>query len=56
MPNKRWSDLGSAQKGTVVLSGAVQLGLLAAALVDIWGGGRRLRSGATRNSGPQRRS
>ena len=36
MPNKRWSDLGSAQKGTVVLSGAVQLGLLAAALVDIW--------------------
>jgi hypothetical protein len=35
VPNKRWSDLRSAQKGAVVFSGVVQLGLLVAALVDI---------------------
>ncbi len=35
MPNERWSELSSGQKRVVVLSGAVQLGLLAAALADI---------------------
>jgi hypothetical protein len=35
VPNKGWKDLSSKQKGAVVLSGAVQLGLLAAALADI---------------------
>jgi hypothetical protein len=34
--NKGWSDLSSSQKGAVVLSGVVQLGLLAAALADIY--------------------
>lgn len=36
MPNKRWSDLSGAQKGAVVLTGTVQIGLLAAALRDIY--------------------
>jgi hypothetical protein len=36
MPNRRWSDLSGAQKGTIILSGMVQVGLLAAALVDIY--------------------
>ncbi len=36
MPEKRWEDLSGAQKGAIVLSGAVQVGLLAAALVDIY--------------------
>ena len=36
MPNKRWSDLSLGQKGAIALSGAVQLGLLVAALVDIY--------------------
>jgi len=36
VPNKRWSDPSSAQKGAVVVSGMVQLGLLAAALVEIY--------------------
>jgi Phospholipase_D-nuclease N-terminal len=36
MAKKRWSDLGPVQKGTVMLSVTVQLGLLAAALVDIY--------------------
>jgi hypothetical protein len=36
VPNKRWSDLDSRHKGAVVLAGMVQLGLLAAALVDIY--------------------
>ena len=36
MPNQRWSDLSPTQKATVVLSAAIQLGLLAAALVDIY--------------------
>jgi hypothetical protein len=36
VPNKRWSDLSSTQKGAVLLAGMVQLGLLAAALVDIY--------------------
>jgi hypothetical protein len=36
MPKKRWDDLSGAQKGAIVLSGVVQLGLLAAALVDIY--------------------
>ncbi len=36
MPEKRWDDLSGAQKGAIVLSGMVQLGLLAAALMDIY--------------------
>ena len=36
MPNKRWGDLSSTQRRAVVLSGVVQLGLLAAALADIY--------------------
>ena len=36
MTRKAWSDLGRAQKGIVVLSITIQLGLLAAALVDIY--------------------
>ena len=36
MPKKRWGDLSGAQKGAIALSGAVQLALLAAALVDIY--------------------
>ena len=36
MPKKKWSDLSGAQKGAVVLAGMVQLGLLAAALLDIY--------------------
>lgn len=36
MPNKRWGDLSSTQRKAVVLSGVVQLGLLAAALADIY--------------------
>ena len=36
MTKKRFSDLGPAQKETVMLSVAIQLGLLAAALVDIY--------------------
>jgi hypothetical protein len=36
MPNQRWSDLSGAQKGTVVASRVVQLGLLAAALLSIY--------------------
>ena len=53
MPNKRWSDLSGAQKGTIILSGVVQVGLLAAALVDIYRrpaeeirGGKRLWAAA----------
>jgi hypothetical protein len=36
MPDKRWGDLGPGQKGAIVLSGVVQLGLLVAALADIY--------------------
>ncbi len=36
MPKKRWDELSGAQQGAIVLTGAVQLGLLAAALVDIY--------------------
>jgi hypothetical protein len=36
VPNKRWGDLSSTQRKAVVLSGIVQLGLLAAALADIY--------------------
>ncbi len=36
MPKKRWEDLSGVQKGAIVLSGAVQLGLLLVALVDIY--------------------
>ena len=36
MRKKRWSELSAAQKGAIVLSGTVQIGLLAAALVDIY--------------------
>ena len=36
MSQKRWEDLSGAKKGAIMLSGVVQLGLLAAALVDIY--------------------
>ena len=36
MSNKRWGDLSSTQRKAVVLSGVVQLGLLVAALADIY--------------------
>ena len=36
MPKKRWDELSGVQKGTIALTGAVQLGLLVAALVDIY--------------------
>ena len=36
MANKRWSELGPGQRRGIVLSGAVQLALLIAALADIW--------------------
>jgi hypothetical protein len=36
VPNKSWGDLSSTQRKAVVLSGVVQLGLLAAALADIY--------------------
>jgi hypothetical protein len=36
MQNRRWSDLSGAQKAPIILSGVVQVGLLAAALVDIY--------------------
>jgi hypothetical protein len=34
--NKEWSDLSGAQKGAVVVAGTVQLGLLAAVLLDLY--------------------
>jgi phosphoenolpyruvate-protein kinase (PTS system EI component) len=36
MAKKRWRDLTDLQKGAIVLSSAVQVALLAAALVDIY--------------------
>lgn len=36
MTNRRWSELTAAQKRGIVLSGTVQIALLAAALVDIY--------------------
>jgi hypothetical protein len=36
MPKKRWDELSGVQKAAIVLIGAVQLGLFAAALVDIY--------------------
>lgn len=36
MASKRWSDLRRTQKGMVLVLVPIQLGLLAAALVDIW--------------------
>ena len=35
MANKRWSELSTGQRRSIVLSGVVQLTLLIAALVDI---------------------
>ena len=35
MAKKEWKDLSSRQKRGIVLGGAVQIGLLVAALVDI---------------------
>jgi len=34
--NKRWDELGGAQKGAVVVTGIVQVALLVAALTDIY--------------------
>lgn len=36
MAKKQWSGLSTAQKRSIVLSGSVQIGLLAAALLDIY--------------------
>lgn len=36
MANKRWSELTTAQKRSIVLAGSVQITLLTAALVDIY--------------------
>ena len=36
MANKRWSELSTGQRRGIVLSGAVQVALLIAALADIW--------------------
>lgn len=36
VPKKRWDELSGVQKGAIVLAGVVQLGLLMAALVDIY--------------------
>ena len=33
---KRWQDLAPGQRRLIVAGGAVQLSLLASALVDIW--------------------
>jgi hypothetical protein len=33
---KRWSDLSERQQAAIVASGVVQVGLLVAALVDLW--------------------
>jgi len=35
MAGKKWSDLSTGQKRGIALSGAVQMGLLIAALIDI---------------------
>lgn len=52
MAKKRWSDLSDNQKALVIIGGALQFGLLAAALWDLAHrtdeevrGGRRLWSG-----------
>lgn len=36
MAKKRWSDLSARQRASVVMTGAAQVGLLAAALTDIY--------------------
>ena len=36
MAKKKWSDLSGGQKRSIALSGVVQIGLLKAALVDIY--------------------
>ncbi len=36
MPMRRWDELSDVQQGAIVLAGTVQLGLVAAALVDIY--------------------
>jgi hypothetical protein len=36
MAKKKWSDLSAGQKGGIALSGVVQIGLLIAALLDIY--------------------
>ena len=34
--NKRWSELSTGTRRRIVLSGAIQLALMMAALVDLW--------------------
>jgi hypothetical protein len=53
VPGKRWDELSNLQRGAVVLLGVVQLGLLVAALGDIYRrpdeeirGGKRLWAAA----------
>lgn len=36
MPGKRWENLSARQRGTILLTGTVQIGLLLAALTDIY--------------------
>lgn len=36
MPKRRWEDLSAHQRGTVLLMGTVQIGLLLTALTDIY--------------------
>ena len=37
MAKRKWSDLSTARKTNIVLAGMLQIGLLAAALIDIYG-------------------
>ena len=37
MAKRKWSDLSTARKTNIVLAGTLQIGLLAAALIDIYG-------------------
>ena len=46
MAGKKWSDLSTRQKRGIALSGAVQMGLLIAALIDI----HRRQAGEIRGS------
>ena len=46
MARKQWSDLSAGQKRGIALSGAVQIGLLIAALIDIHRGPVKLIRGS----------
>jgi hypothetical protein len=36
VPDKRWEDLSAGQKAAILLTGTIQVGLLLAALTDIY--------------------